>query len=91
MLRGQVLRHRRQVPLDDLRHLLGSNARVPDVVRVDKDYRTFMVAAGAGIAQYGGGREPAPLDLSPEHLEEFGSALRAAAPLSWRGAHEDLS
>ncbi len=91
MLRGQVLPHRRQVPLDDLRYVLRANVRVPDVVRVDKDDRTLVVAAAAGIAQHGGGREPAPLDLRPEHLEEFGSALRAAAPLSWRGAHEDLS
>ncbi len=79
------------MPLDDTRYILRSNARVPDVVRVDKNDRTLMVAAGAGIAHYDVGREPAPLDLRPEHLEEFGSALRAAAPLSGRGAHEDLS
>ena len=91
MLRGHVLPHRRQVPLDDLRYVLRANVRVPDVVRVNKDDRTLVVAAGASIAQHGGGQEPAPLDLLPEHLEEFGPALRAAAPLPWRGAHEDLS
>src|SRR3712207_7497781 len=47
--------------------------RSPDVVRVDKDDRTLVVAAGAGVAHYGQGREPAPLDLGPEHLEELRS------------------
>ncbi len=91
MLRGQVLPHRSQVPLDDTRYVLRTNAGVPDVVWVDEDDRPLMVAAGAGVAHYDGGREPEPLDLSPELLQEFDSALRAAAPVSGRGAHEDLT
>jgi hypothetical protein len=79
------------MPLDDARYVLRSDARVPDVVRVDKDDRPLMVATGAGVEHYGGGREPEPLDLSPELLQEFDSALRAAAPLSGRGANEDLA
>ena len=81
----------RQVPLDDDRHVFGRHAGVPDVVRVDEDHRPFVVAARAGVAQHRGRRQPAPLDLSAEGLEELAAALRAAASLARRGANEDLS
>ena len=79
------------MPLDYLRHVLGSNAGVPDVVGVDEDDRPLVVAAGADVAQHGGWWEPAPLDLGPERLEELAAAFRAAASLPRRGAHENLS
>ena len=77
--------------LDYLRHVLGSNAGVPDVVGVDEDDRALVVAAGAGVAQHGGRREAAPLGLSPERLEELSAAFRAAASRPRRGANENLS
>ena len=80
-----------QVPLDDVRYVLGSDARVPDVVWVDEDDRPFMVAAGAGVAQHGGRREPAPLDLPLERRKEFSAALGTAAALPRCGAHKNLS
>ena len=82
---------RRQVPLDDARHVLGGDAGVPDIVGVDEDHRPFVVAAGTGVAQHDVRREPAPLDFSPERLDERCPALWAAASLTGRGAHEDLS
>jgi hypothetical protein len=81
----------RQVTLDDIRYVLRSNARVPDVVRIDEYDWSFMVAAGAGIAQHGGRREPTPLDLHLERLEEFSAALGTAAALPWSCAHKNLS
>ena len=87
---GQVPR-RRQMPFDDTSDVLRRYARVPDVVRVDEDYWTLVVAAGAGVTHYDGGREPAPLGLGPERIEELDPALRPAAPRPWRCAHEDMS
>ena len=89
MLPGQVFL--RQVPLDYPRHVPGSDAGIPDVVGVDEDDGALVVTAGADVAQHGGGREPAPLDLGPESLDELSAAFRAAASLAWRGAHENLS
>jgi len=50
-------------------HVLGCNVGVPDVVGVDEDDRTFLVATGASIAEYGGRRDAVALDLVLEHLE----------------------
>ena len=80
-----------QVPPDYHRHVFERHPSVPDVVRVDEDDRPLMVTSGADIAQHDGRGEPAPLNLRPEHLEELGAALRAAASLPRRGAHVDLS
>ena len=82
---------RRQVLLDDARYVLGCNARVPHVVGVDEDDGTLMVAAGAGVAQHGGRREPAPLELRPERLEELSATFATTALFSRGGAHEDLA
>jgi hypothetical protein len=79
------------VSLHDGWHVLRRNAVVPDVVRVDEYDRPLVVAAGAGVAQHRGRREPAPLDLGAEDLEELDAAPGAAAPLPRRSAHEDLS
>jgi hypothetical protein len=81
----------RQVPLDDVGHVLRPDAGVPDIVRVDEDYRPLVVAARAGVAQHRGRRQAAPLDLRAEGLEELAAALGAAAALPRCRAHEELS
>ena len=86
-----MLTSRRQVALDDLGHVLGGYARVPDVVGVDKDHGALVVAAGARVAQHDVRGEPAALDLGPEQLDKLGPALLAAASLARGCAHEDLS
>ena len=43
-----------EVPLYDIRHILGRYAGVPDIVWINEDDRPFMMAAGAGIADYDG-------------------------------------
>ena len=45
--------HWRQVALHYSGHVLGCYAGVPDVVRVDEHDRTFLVAAGADVAEHG--------------------------------------
>ena len=57
--------------LDDHRHVFERHAGVPDVVRVDEDYRPLVVTPGAGVAQHDERREPTPLDLGAELLEEL--------------------
>ena len=91
MLAGYVLSCRRKVPIDYLRHILQSNAGVPDVVGVDEDDRAIVVASGAGVAQHHGRRESMPLDLGPERPKEITAAFAAAAPLPRRSAHENQS
>ncbi len=81
----------RQVPLDDIGHVLGRYARVPDVIGIDEDHGALVVAAGARVAQHDVRREPAPLDLGPERLDELCPALFAAASLAGGSADEDLS
>ena len=79
-----------EVPFDDLGYVLWGDVGVPNVVREDEDDRAFVVAARAGVAQHRGRRDIQPLDLLSEALQEFAAALRAAAALPRRGAHEDL-
>jgi len=79
------------VPLDYPRHVPGSDLRVPDVVGIDEDDRALVVATGAGVAQHGGRREPAPLELRPERLEELSATFATTALFSRGGAHEDLA
>ena len=47
-------------------HVLARYAGVPDVVRVDEDDGTFLVAAGADVAEDGGRRYAAQVHLFPE-------------------------
>ncbi len=90
MLTGKILPRRREVLLDDNWHVFGRHARVPNVVRVDKDQGPLVVAAGTGVAQHDSWRQPLPLDLRAEHLEELAAALGAAAALPRCSANEDL-
>src|SRR5215211_9056144 len=83
--------HWRQVALHYSGHVLGYYAGVPDVVRVDEDDGTFLVTAGACVTEHGGWRYTAQFHLFLEHLEQFAASLRAAAPLTRRGANEDLA
>jgi hypothetical protein len=78
------------VTLDYHGYVLECHAGVPDVVWVDEDYGPLVVTPGAGVTQHHKWREPTPLDLCAELLEEFVPALCAAAALAWRGAHKDL-
>ena len=77
-----------QVPLDYLRHVIGRYAGVPDVVGEDEYDRSFVMAAGAGVAEDGRGGVAPTLDLRLEGFEERAAAFRAAAPLAARGADE---
>lgn len=83
--------HRHQVTFHYFGHVLRLYAGVPDVVGVDEDDGALVVAACTDVAQHRRGREPAPLDLRPERVEELVAAFGAAAPLSRGGAHEDMS
>jgi hypothetical protein len=74
-----------------LRHILGLDSRVPDVVRIDKHDRALFVAAGAGVAEYGIRPEAPPVHLIFKGFEEFTAAPGTAAPLTRSGAHEDLA
>ena len=74
-----------------LRHVFGPNFRVPDVIGVDKDDGALLVAAGAGITEYGGRRYPAPIYLFLEGRQQLTAALRAAASFAGGGAHEDVA
>ena len=80
-----------QVPPDYHRHVFERHPSVPDVVRVDEDDRPLVVTSRASVAQHYQRREPTPLDLCPELLEEFAPAFRAAASLARCGAHEYLT
>src|SRR5215204_1508208 len=82
---------RHQVSLYYFGHVFRLHAGIPNVVRVDEDDRTFLVATGACVAEHGGRREAAPLYLVPEHREQFAAALGAAASVTRCGAHEDLA
>jgi len=79
------------VSLYYLRNIHWLHAGVPDIVGVDKHDRTFLVAAGADVAEHGGRRYAVQLHLFPEYLEQFAATLRAAATLTRRGANEDLT
>jgi len=72
-------------------HVPRCYAGIPDVVRVDEDDGTFLVTAGACVTEHGGRRYAAQLHLLPELLEQFAAPLRPAAPLTRRGANEDLA
>jgi hypothetical protein len=74
-----------------LRHVFRLHARIPDIVWIDKDDRTFLVATGAGIAEHGGRRYATPVHLLFEGFEKFTTALGAAASFAGSGAHEDLA
>jgi acetylornithine deacetylase/succinyl-diaminopimelate desuccinylase-like protein len=74
-----------------LRHILGLDSRVPDVVRIDKHDRALFVAAGAGVAEHGGWPQASPVYLIFEGFEEFTAAPGAAASFARCGAHEDLA
>jgi hypothetical protein len=77
--------------LDYLRHVFEPYSRIPEIVWIDKDDGALLVAAGAGVAEYGGGRYAAPVHLFPESVEQLAATSGAAAPLAWCGAHEDLA
>jgi hypothetical protein len=79
------------VPIYYLANVLRLYTRVPNVVGVDKDDGSFFVAAGTGVAEHGCRRYAAPVYLFPESFEQFGPALRTAAPFTRSGAHEDLA
>ena len=81
----------RQVALYYSGHVIGCYAGIPDVVGVDEDDGTFLVAAGADVAENGGRCYAAQLHLFAERLEQFASPLRAAASLARSGANEDLA
>jgi len=66
MTNSALLLHWRQVALHYSGHVLGRYAGIPDVVRVDEHDRTFLMATSAGIAEHGGRREAAQLNLVPE-------------------------
>ena len=70
---------------------MGGYPRVPDIVGKDEDDRAFLVAAGTGVPQDHGRRDPAPLDLVPENLEKLAPALLAAAALPRGCADKDLA
>ena len=76
---------------DDLGHVFQRDVRIPDVVGIDKDDGALLVAAGAGVAEHGGGRYAAPVHHFPESVEQLATAFGAAAPLAWCGANEDLT
>src|SRR5215210_957953 len=86
-----LLPHWRKMALHYSGHVLGCYADIPDVVRVDEDDGTFLVTAGACVTDHGGRRYATQLHLFLEHLEQFAASLRAAAPLTRRGANEDLA
>ena len=79
------------MPLDDLRHVFGGYAGIPDVVREDEDDRPLLVTAGAGIAKYTRRRQAPADDLFPEPLEKLATAFSSAPALPGSGANEDLS
>ena len=74
-----------------LRHVFRLHARVPDIVWIDKDDRTFLVATGAGVAEHCGRPYATPVHLLFEGFEKFTTALGAAASFAGGGAHEDLA
>ena len=73
------------------RHFFRLHVGVPDVVGVDKNHGTFLMAAGAGVTEHGRRSYASPLDRFPEHVEKVTATLGAAASLAWGGAHEDLT
>ena len=80
-----------EVPSDDLRHVFGGYAGVPDVVREDEDDGPLFVTASAGVAEHRRRRETKAGDLLAKPLEKLAAALLPTPPLPRRGADKDLS
>ena len=77
--------------LDYLRHVFELYPRVPDVIRIDEDDGTLLVAAGAGVTKHGGRPHTVPVHLCLEGFEKLTTAPGAAAFFAGGGAHEDLA